>query len=104
MTPLYILLVVGAIALWWRSSIEARDRANLAANDACREATVQLLDGTVAFKSLRFGRDGRGQRAWRRTYTFDYSDDGSTRRHGFVVLSGGEVELVGLGPTLVHAA
>jgi len=33
---------------------------------------------------------------------FDYSEDGESRRHGFVRLAGREVELVGLGPTLVQ--
>ena len=106
MTPLYLLLLCGVLLLWWRTSVEARDRANAAAAHACAEAGAQLLDGTVAFKSLRLVRDRHGRLALRRSYVFDYSDDGASRRHGFVMLSGREVELVGLGPTLLngHAA
>jgi hypothetical protein len=101
MTPLYILLAGGVLALWWRTSIEARSIANLAALRACEDAHAQLLDGTVAFRSMRLSRGTTGVLRLRRTYGFDYSDDGSSRRHGFVVLAGHDVELVGLGPILV---
>jgi hypothetical protein len=98
---LLVVLCGGLLALWWRASIEARVRANAAALDACEQAGVQLLDGTVAFKALRAARDAHGRLALRRTYVFDYSEDGASRRHGFVILSGREVDIVGLGPTLV---
>jgi hypothetical protein len=102
--PLSILLVavaIGFVVLWWRASVEARDRANAAAAEACRESGVQLLDGTVAFQRLRVARHQDGGYALRRTYVFDYTDDGHSRRQGFVMLRGREVEVVGLGPTLV---
>ena len=102
--PLNILLVavaVGFAVLWWRASVEARDRANAAAADACRESGVQLLDGTVAFQRLRTARHEDGGFTLRRTYVFDYTDDGHSRRQGFVILRGREVEIVGLGPTLI---
>lgn len=102
MTPLYLVLAGALLALWWHASIEARDRANAAALDACEQAGVQMLDGTAAFKSLRLVRNPAGALRLRRTYVFDYSEDGASRRHGFVILRGHEVELVGLGPTLVH--
>jgi hypothetical protein len=102
MTLLVLILCGALLALWWHASVEARDRANLAAHEACERAGVQLLDGTVSFKSLRLARDEHGALALRRTYVFDYSEDGASRRHGFVMLRGREVELVGLGPTLVQ--
>ena len=102
MTLFFLVFGVAMLALWWQTSIEARDRANIAAHEACERAGAQLLDGTVSFKSLRLVRDERGRPALRRTYLFDYSEDGATRRHGFVMLRGAEIELVGLGPTLVH--
>lgn len=103
--PLNILLfavAVGCLLLWWRASLEARDRANVAAAAACRDSGVQLLDGTVAFQRLRFARHQDGGLALRRTYAFDYTDDGHSRRQGFVTLRGRDVEIVGLGPTLVQ--
>jgi hypothetical protein len=102
MTLFLLVLGVALLALWWQTSAEARDRANVAAHEACERAGAQLLDGTVSFKSLHLVRDERGRPALRRTYVFDYSEDGASRRHGFVMLRGAEIELVGLGPTLVH--
>ena len=100
---LYLAFFGGALALAWKANVEARTVANQAAHDACERDGLQLLDGTVAFKSWRVDRDRRGRLALRRTYVFDYSDDGTSRRQGFVILRGREVEIVGLGPTLVHA-
>ncbi len=100
---LYLALLGGVLALAWKVNVEARTAANEAAHDACERDGLQLLDGTVAFKSWRVDRDRRGRVALRRTYVFDYSDDGTSRRQGFVILRGREVEIVGLGPTLVHA-
>ena len=91
----------GCLVLWWRASIDARERANAAAHEACASAHAQLLDGTVVFQRLRAARDTQGRFALRRTYVFDYSEDGASRRRGFVILRGATVEVVGLGPTLV---
>ena len=100
-----LFAVAGAcLALWWRASVDARDRANAAAREACESAHVQLLDGTVVFQRLRGARDADGRFTLRRTYVFDYTEDGATRRHGFVILRGATVEVVGLGPTLVPEA
>jgi hypothetical protein len=102
MDLLLLALAVLGVLGWWRASGEARDRANRAAHDACADAGVQLLDGTVAFQRLAPARGGDGRFALRRTYVFDYTDDGHSRRQGFVILRGRELEVVGLGPTLVH--
>lgn len=102
MTAFLVLSALAALAVfWWQASVAARDRANEAARGACADAGVQLLDGTVAFQRLRPSRDDEGRFAFRRTYVFDYTDDGHSRRQGFVVLRGHAVEVVGLGPTLV---
>lgn len=99
---LLIALAGGVLALIWRANLEARGLANDAAHAACSDARLQLLDGTVAFKSWRPSRGDDGRLAMLRTYVFDYSDDGASRRQGFVILRGRDVEIVGLGPTLVR--
>ena len=105
MTGILLFAIAGAcLALWWRTSVDARERANAAARATCASANVQLLDGTVVFQRVRGARDHDGRFALRRTYVFDYSEDGTTRRHGFVILRGATVEVVGLGPTLVAEA
>lgn len=99
---LYLLILIAGLALFWRSAMRARDAANVAAGDACRERQVQLLDGTVAFRQWRLQRGRDGRMGLQRTYVFDYSEDGETRRQGFVIVAGRRVEFVGLGPTLVR--
>jgi hypothetical protein len=100
-TELAAFALAGAVLLFgWRASVEARAIAFAAAHEACERAGLQLLDGTVVFKSWRAGRAGGGLQL-HRTYLFDYSEDGATRRQGFVILRGHEIEIVGLGPTLV---
>ena len=83
-------------AWYWHDSLGARERANEAALDTCRNAGASLLDGTVAFRRLRPVRVGGGSLQLERTYVFDYTRDGYTRLQGFVVLTGRTVDSVGL--------
>ena len=99
---LWIAIAGGVLALVWRTNVEARSVANDAAHRACNEGRLQLLDGTVAFRRAKLARATDGRLTLLRTYVFDYSDDGASRRQGFVILRGRDVEIVGLGPTLVH--
>ncbi len=101
LTALLAILCIGTLVLLWHAAMEAREFANEIAADTCREAGVQMLDGTVFFQSLRLARDGSGWPALRRTYIFEYTEDGDRRRRGFVVLLGHEIETVGLGPRAV---
>jgi hypothetical protein len=81
---------------YWQISMDAREAANRIAKDTCSSAVVQLLDGTVAFAGFRVTKDLRGKRRLKRTYTFDYTNDGFERRQGFIVLAGGRLEAVRL--------
>ena len=93
---LLLVLVMGGFALFWYDTLGARDLANDAAREACGSTGAALLDGTVSFQRLRVVRGDDGRPALERTYLFDYSDDGVTRRQGFVVVAGRRVESVGL--------
>ena len=95
----WVILTIAALAAaskLWHDALDARETANRIARETCRRAVVQLLDDTVAFCGFRLARDARGLRRLLRTYTFDYSADGSERAQGFVVLCGSRVEAVGL--------
>jgi hypothetical protein len=95
--PLFALLgAMLATAWFWHDSLGARERANLAAEEACLGTGARLLDGPVAFRTLRPVRIGGGSLILRRTYVFDYTTDGVTRQQGFVVLTGHQVDAVGL--------
>lgn len=93
---LLLVLAMGGFALFWHDTLGARDRANDAARDTCVATGAALLDGTVSFQRLRIVRGDGGRPALERTYVFDYSTDGVTRRQGFVVVSGRRVDSVGL--------
>lgn len=96
-----LLLAVALLALvvvFWHSSLAARELANRVAQETCSGAQVQMLDGTVAIHRLRIVRSADQPLAWHRTYVFDYTVDGYSRQRGFVVLTGDNVDTVGLGP------
>jgi hypothetical protein len=84
-----VLLVAGA--LLWADSLRARERAVRAGRAACERYQLQFLDDTVSFARLRLARDEGGQLKIARTYTFEFSDTGNNRRHGAIVMLGGEV-------------
>ena len=90
------LCALAVLAWVWYSSLRAREQANAAAFDTCQRTGAQLLDGTVAFRGLRPVRGSDGRIALQRTYVFDYSHDGVTRRQGFVILVGATLASIGL--------
>ncbi len=90
-----LLALIGA---FWHSSLAARELANRVAMDTCTSAQVQMLDGTVSIHRLKLVRDSDAPLAWQRTYVFDYTEDGFSRRRGFVVVTGVSIDTVGLGP------
>ena len=99
-----LLVAVAALAVvvaFWHSSLAARERANVVAQEACTGASVQMLDGTVAIHRLRLVRGDDAPLAWHRTYVFEYTADGYQRQRGFVVMTGDAVDTVGLGPRAV---
>jgi hypothetical protein len=93
---LLLLTVLCGTAWFWHDTLGARERANETAFETCRSIGASLLDGTVAFRSLRVVRGDGGSVQLERTYLFDYSQDGVTCHQGFVVLTGRRVDSVGL--------
>lgn len=87
---------LAGLAWAWHSNLRAREQANSAALETCRHNAAQLLDGTVAFRGLRPVRGDEGRLQLQRTYVFDYSQDGVTRRQGFVIVVGDTVASIGL--------
>ena len=92
-----ILLIAGA-ALLWADSLKARERAVKAGRSACERFQLQFLDDTVSFARMRLARDEEGQLRISRTYTFEFSDTGNNRRHGAIVMLGGQVADMHLEP------
>ena len=92
-----IVLIAAGVFLWL-DSLRARERAVQAGRAACERYALQLLDDTVSFSRMRLRRDGEGQLRVARTYTFEFSDTGNNRRHGAIVMLGGELQDLQLEP------
>ena len=92
-----IVLIAAGVFLWL-DSLRARERAVQAGRAACERYALQLLDDTVSFSRMRLRRDGEGQLRIARTYTFEFSDTGNNRRHGAIVMLGGELQDLQLEP------
>jgi len=93
-----VLVLIVLAALLWADSLRARERAVRAGRSACERYQLQFLDDTVSFARLRLGRDEGGQLKIARTYTFEFSDTGNNRRHGAIVMLGGDVADLHLEP------
>ena len=92
------ILLIALGIFFWIDSLRARERALAAGRSACARYGVQLLDETVQFAKLRLARDDEGRLRLRRTYTFEFSDTGNNRRHGAIVMLGGELQDMQLEP------
>ena len=88
--PFAALLVLAAAIVFWLSAVNARDRAREMARNFCTRQGWQLLDQTVALRSLRPVRSAEGMR-WQRRYRFDFSPEGTGRFKGELTLQGGRV-------------
>jgi hypothetical protein len=94
----FAILLIAVGALLWADSLRARERAVQAGRSACERYQLQFLDDTVSFARMRLARDEDGQLRISRTYTFEFSDTGNNRRHGAIVMLGGEVADMHLEP------
>jgi len=92
------IIVIAASALLWIDSLRARERAVAAGRSACKRYELQFLDDTVSFARMRLARDEEGRLRIARTYSFEFSDTGNNRRHGAIVMLGGELQDLQLEP------
>ena len=92
------IALIAAAVLLWLDSLRARERAVKAGRAACERYALQFLDETVSFTRMRLRRDAEGQVRIARTYTFEFSDTGNNRRHGAIVMLGGELEDLQMEP------
>jgi hypothetical protein len=92
------ILAFAAGIFLWLDSLRARERAVEAGRAACRRHELQFLDDTVSFTRIRLARDDEGQLRIARTYTFEFSDTGNNRRHGAIVMLGGQLQDLQMEP------
>jgi hypothetical protein len=93
-----LLLALTILAGWfWLDSMRMREAAVLIGAEACRRHDVQFLDDTVSLNRLGLYRDGRGHMRIRRTYQFDFSESGDNRCRAYIVMVGGQLEVLQMG-------
>lgn len=95
---LWLLAVLGLVFGFWLHSIRILEIAREAGRQACHRAGVQFLDDTVAGTRLQLARDNHGRRILRRTYRFEFSETGNSRREGVVIMLGDRIETVTMEP------
>ena len=95
---LAVLLALGATGWFWFHSLRMLEIAREAGKQACLRDTVQFLDDTVAGTGMSLARDSWGRRVLRRTYRFEFSETGNSRREGQVIMLGDRVESVTMEP------
>jgi hypothetical protein len=85
---LILMIVLGLGSALWSAARAAAERAEAVGRDACRVAGVQWLDQTVHASGLRLVRGEDGRLGFQRSFRFEYSEDGSDRHIGRLVLRG----------------
>jgi len=98
MSALWLLLLLLAVVLIWQNHFRAQELADRVARNTCAAQNVQFLDGTVSLLSFRCRRQS-GRFIIQRHFQFFYSEEGMSRREGFIIITGNQVESVGLAAT-----
>jgi len=94
MAPLTTLLIIAFLVWFWQISQRCRDAAIHIARQTCKRQEVQFLDGTATLKSIRPYFTRRNGPGFKRTYTFDYSEDGMGRQSGCIIMHNSQVTSV----------
>ena len=94
LTPLIVLIVLGATALMWSDARAAAELAAAYGREACARAGVQWLDQSVQLAKLSLKRAPDGRLRLQRTYRFEYSSRGDDRRAGSLALLGRELQWI----------
>lgn len=97
-SSLMLLVVLGVGGWFWLHSIRILEIARDAGKQACLREGVQFLDDTVASTSIKLARDDNGRRILCRTYRFEFSETGNSRREGQVIMLSDRVDTVMMEP------
>jgi hypothetical protein len=92
MPTLLIIMICATLAFaFWSAARAAAERAEQVGRDACQAAGVQWLDQTVHASGMRLRRGHDGRLGLERSFRFEYSEDGSDRHVGRLVMHGGQL-------------
>ncbi len=96
MSTLSGILGIILIIWFWLDSARSREFATAICTKACEHRDVQFLDQTVALRRLGISWTANGIRL-RRTYRFDFSEEGLARHSGHIVMQGVQLLEFSLG-------
>ena len=96
MNTISFLILLGTGIWFWQDSLRTREIAVSYARRYCQEMKYQLLDETVAVKTLKLGRNFLGSVAFHRRYDFEFSANGYDRYNGNLFLIGQKLVLIQL--------
>jgi hypothetical protein len=91
MTPLTLLIIIALLVWFWQISQQCRDLAIRVARQTCERQGLQFLDGTATLKSIKPCFRCSSGASLKRTYTFDYSEDGMARHSGCIIMHNSQV-------------
>lgn len=97
-----VIVAIVLAALFWVDSLRARERALEAGRHACRRYGLQFLDETVSIARIRLRRDDEGRARIARTYTFEFTETGNTRRQGAIMMLGQQLSDIQMDPYTVQ--
>lgn len=96
MDYLVALLMLLLAGWFWLDALRARELAVVLSRRACEKRGLQFLDQAVALRRMGLRWTGQGLRL-RRVYRFEFSEEGTGRRTGHLVLVGLRLQELSLG-------
>ena len=106
MKALILLLLIGAIAIFWFEGLRVRERVIARCREICQRSGLQFLDETVALVSISLKRKPDGNPTIFRIYQFEVSESGADRRRGYVAVTGRDIHHIRLegkeGETILY--
>lgn len=96
MNDLLVIFLLLLLGWFWLDSLRAREIAVGICQAACVQRDLQFLDQAVALRRLGLAWRAEGVRL-RRVYRFDFSEEGTGRRSGYLVLRGLHLEELSFG-------
>lgn len=92
LSDLFWLALTATLCMFWWQNLKIREHATRQVKDYCQQHDIQLLDESIALKSMKPARNSRsGQLQLQRSYQFSFTSTGDERYSGVVRLSGRKV-------------
>ncbi|MET3999508.1 DUF3301 domain-containing protein [Marinobacterium sp. MBR-109] len=88
LSDLFWLALTATLCMAWWQNLKIREHATRQVRAYCQQQDVQLLDESIALKSMKPRRSLHGRLELERCYQFSFTSTGDERYNGQVRLSG----------------